>query len=322
MTIADPDPNRHLTAAELTTLLADPLATHSEEWGERLTLVSFAQQKTGTDSTTKVKVLTASGKPVAVVSCSRPASPDLVMRGVERADAVRALVGPELGAAIIQPVASGYIDGRSYAILPWCTDLSANRYLRFVQRTILKPSLLKWLRNAVRAAATAHGARPDTATAFADNILRMEQITGIPAEARAAIRTALNRLETGAWRPCHVFDHNDLWDGNVMLPGQRTWPARGPAPFVLIDWVGAEATGYGIMDLIRLSRFLKLSPSELWREVQAHCEGMRCEYVDAPGHLLAAAGHLHQHLECFPADRFLAMFNACWKNLARALESR
>ena len=319
MTNADTDPNRHLTAAELTELLKDPLVTYGKRLGAPLKLIGFAQQKTGQDSTTKVKVLTQSGKPIAVVSCSRPASPDLVIRGVERAEAVRKLVGPELGTVIIQPVASGYADGRSYAILPWCTDLSPNRYLRFVQRTLLKQRLLQWLRAAVASSATSHGLREENKIAFAERLRHMAQVSGIPDTARSAIRTALNRLDSDAWQPRHVFDHNDLWDGNVMLPGQRVWPSRGPHAFVLIDWVGAEAKGYGITDLIRLSRFLKLSPRELRNEVEAHCSGMRCDLEDAPGHLLAASGNLHQNLECFPEERFLSMFNACWKNLTEAL---
>lgn len=317
-----PDPNRHLTAAELTELLSDTLVSYGNDFGARLKLVPFLQQKAGADSTTKVMVQTEGGRRVAVVSCARPASPDLVMRGVERAESVRNLLGNELGAVIIKPLASGYIDGRSYAIFPWCTDLSSNRYMRFIQRSILKRPLLKWLRAAVAATATAHDQPKENTITFAAKLREMESVTGIADTARSAIRTAFQRLESGAWKPHHVFDHNDLWGGNVLLPGQHTVPPVRRYPFVLIDWVGAETHGYGITDLIRLARFLKLPAVELRREIEVHCAKMHCAPEDAPGHLLAASGHLHQNLEYFPEERFLEMFNTSWHYLTDALSQK
>lgn len=315
------DANRHLTADELTRLLADELDAYETQVGESLCLVMFPVQKTGRDSTTKVMVKSARGRCLAVVSCSRPASPHLVMRGVERAEAVRSLLGHSLGAAIIKPVAFGYIEGRSYAILPWCSDLSENRLVRYTQRALLKRPLLSWLRAAVAAAAAAHGENAGNAAVFAEKLRRMESVAGIEESARTAIRTALERLESEAWRPRHVFDHNDLWGGNVLLPGKRILPPSSD-PFVLIDWVGAESVGYGITDLIRLARFLKLSRAELRAEMEAHCRGMHCAIEDAAGHFFAASGHLHQHLEYFPEDRFLAMFHACWRYAQLALAER
>ncbi len=318
--MSDTDANRHLTAEELTRLLADELDAYETQVGESLCLVAFPVQKTGRDSTTKVMVKDARGRCLAVVSCARPASPHLVMRGVERAEAVRSLLGHSLGAAIIKPVASGYVEGRSYAMLPWCSDLSEHRLIRYAQRTLLKRPLLSWLRAAVAAAATAHGENAGNPPVFASKLRRMETLSGIGESARTAIRTALDRLESEAWRPRHVFDHNDLWEGNILLPGKRIRPPR-KTPFVLIDWVGAESSGYGITDLIRLARFLKLSPAELRVEIEAHCRSLHCTIHDAAGHFLAASGHLHQNLEYFPEDRFLAMFHACWLYLQEALNT-
>jgi len=91
------------------------------------------------------------------------------------------------------------------------------------------------------------------------------------------------------------------------------------SPFVLIDWAGANQYGYGIYDLIRLARALKLSPASLRRELITHSKALQCEPQDTRGHLLATFGRLHQHLECFPEERFVETLRACLGTMERAL---
>ncbi len=74
-----------------------------------------------------------------------------------------------------------------------------------------------------------------------------------------SITYALDRTESGVWQPRHTIDHNDFWLNNVMLPAQDQAKTRQKYPFILIDWSGANPYGYGIYDLFRIARSLKLS---------------------------------------------------------------
>jgi hypothetical protein len=309
--------NSHVRPEFLKFALVDQLERLSNKVGEELELEFLHRQKDGVDTTTKVLARTNSGRPIAVVVCSRPAAPDLVARGLRMAESIRGLVGREFGESIIKPLASGDVDGRSYMILPFYHDFSSFKLLRTAQRLQMHRPLLGWLAGATRAAAQSHrdGAAADRN--FTIMLRHVERATVFDEGIRAAARESLRRLESQIWLPRHTFDHNDFWLGNVMRVS-RSDPRR-QYPFILIDWAGANDMGYGIYDLLRLARSLKLSIHALRRELMLHSDALQCSLEDTRGHFLAAIGRLHQHIEHFPEERLCKLVRYCWAYLNRAL---
>ena len=72
-------------------------------------------------------------------------------------------------------------------------------------------------------------------------------------------------------------------------------------------------------DLIRLARALKMSNAQLRTQLIAHSTALECELQDSQGHLLAALGRMHIHLEHFPERNFVRTFLACWQSIQHAI---
>lgn len=304
--------NEHMSVAALRSLLADDLAWFEQAIGQRISVEPLGKLKSVADATTKMLLRTTSGQPAAVIVCSRPLAPELIARGTQVAEAIAELIGDPYAGAIIRPIRSGYADGCSYVILPHCREFSRFKPLRIIQQLRMRRPLLRWLCDATAAAAGTHSSGEDAAAAYASVLQHLQRQELFTDDMQLAIRQSLQRLESGRWQPRHAFDHNDLWMGNVMLPGRFDRSAKTHYPFVLIDWAGANSKGFGIYDLVRLARALKLSNSEIRRQLIAHAAALRCDLQDTRGHLFAALGRLHQHLEYFPEPRFVQTAQACW----------
>lgn len=292
------------------------LASFEAQVHQRITIESLGEDKDVEDSPTKMLIRGADGTPLSVLFYSRIEAPDMAWRTVRKAEAVRALIGEDLGEAIIQTLASGYVEGRSYAIMPFQNDLSSKRIARFFQKRRLRRPLLGWLRESVAAAAASNGRRAGGAEDYVQKLQRLGRTEGIDASIRDAIDKSLDRIGSGKWKPCHSFDHNDLWQGNVMLPerGKRAASASR-FPFVIIDWAGANPKGYGMVDLLSFASSFAISKPEFEREVRLHCQALGCEPEDARGHLLACFGNACENLGHFPVDAFLGAVDKFWIKL-------
>ncbi|MCC6907838.1 MAG: hypothetical protein IT430_07860 [Phycisphaerales bacterium] len=315
------DENSHITMEVLEPLLRPSLEALELQLGPNLSLSPLGRLKPGIDSTTKGLIENGSGEAVAVVVCSRPSSPLLVARGTERAERIRSMLGERLGAAIIAPIYSGVIDGRSYVVLPVARDLPSNRLVLRWRLWSLRRTLLDWLADAVRAAAIAQRITPQSDSQFSLALSHLGSQAFLDSATKTAVNESLNRLHAGQWSPLHTFDHNDLWYGNILQPLTSAKRDGTKWPFVLIDWAGANPRGYGVYDLIRLSRSLQLSSARLGRELVRHARALECEPADLRGHFLASMGHLHRHLEHFPLERFVEVFKSCWLTLDRGLDT-
>ncbi|MCK5601203.1 hypothetical protein KAR91_05020 [Candidatus Pacearchaeota archaeon] len=310
--------NKHISVGALTAFLTDELSELEAQLGECVELELLGRQKDGEDSTTKILVRTKRGHPAAVIVCSRTVAPGLVERGTKVAETIRAIIGEQLGQAIIRPLSHGYIDDRSYVMLPYCREFSSWKPIRVFQRLWLQRHILYWLRKSTETAAEKIELSKDSPASFISMLRYLEQQHFVDDDLQRAITRALDRIETGSWMPRHTIDHNDFWLGNVMLP-VRTKSKKHLFPFVIIDWAGANPYGYGIYDLIRIARGLKLSDTALRREIDFHCTALQCKPEDTQGHLLATLARLHQNLECFPESRYLETFSICWMKLSKAL---
>ena len=313
-----PATNEHISPEFVTRGLAPLLAEIEDTLEEPVHLSWLGRQKKGADNTTRLLVNSRSGTPHAVIVFSRPAAPELVARAGAVAESIRDLVGEALGCVIPKPLFTGHHEGRSYMVLPCYRELSGNRFVGVLQRRRLRRPVMNWLQEACGNATQAMRDLP-AAEGFAVRLEYLRDQHFLNREPRAAIDGLLARLKAGEWHPRHTFDHNDMWIGNIMLPGTTPLGGLIESPFVLIDWAGANPHGYGVYDVVRMGMAFGLAPARLRRELQAHCAHLACEPQDARGHLLASLARLHEHLEHFPEERYIATFNRCWHTINEAL---
>lgn len=259
------------------------------------------------DATAKALLLVRR-RPAAVALWSGPAAPDMVGRGVLRAREARSLLGPRLGGVVLEPIAFGEAEGRTFAILPWRRPLSRSHLGWRLQRPMIAARVLGWLDEAARQTA-AQGPSD-----FRTPLAHAEADAGLPNDLRADAAAALSRLERGAWSPRHVLDHNDLWKSNVLLGG-----ADGAAvQITIIDWAGSNPAGFGVYDAVRFGKSMRLSPGTLHRVLTRQCAALGSDRADAMGHLLAAIGRLGMHLDQFPRERYATLAASCWRSVREA----
>lgn len=272
--------------------------------------------------TARVLVEAPSGSPAAVLICSPPSQPDHVERAVARAQQAGEALGEELGRPVLRPLTHGWYEGLSYVVWPHRLPLSNQRGLWRLQRYWLRPHLFRWLRQATRHTLQSPSSS-GTETGFVVPLQALVDCPELNPRIRAHGAAALSRLRAGTWLPVHVFEHNDLWKGNILLnaPMSRClWSAPAEGLFSVIDWWGAKVSGHGFYDLIRLAQSWQLPRGQLAAEVEAHCHILNCNLADARSHLLASLGALRLNLEGFPVERFVAVADSCCQTLDSILE--
>ncbi len=309
------------TINDLSQWLEGPLADVLGDRYGKLDVSLLSQDNTVADGTTVLLLRDLAGQSRAVVLCSAPASPGKVQRAMQYAHQAKAILGASTGVHIRDPLAEGSVRGLSYAVLPYCNELSDSRPVWWIQRALLRPLIFEWLRRVTECTVRdVELAAVDRS--FAEPLRRMASLEPINDRLRAAAERATERLVAGAWTPRHVLMHGDLWKDNILIrPAKRAveqWKWRDR--FVIIDWAGSEIHGYAMYDLVRMAQSMGLNAKNLRREVERHCRLLRCEPADAMSYLLAALGHIAMNLEHFPIDRYARMAKSCLTTLEQALE--
>lgn len=283
---------------------------------DRMTVLA-AGRETLEDDPTKY-LLSRGRRPVAVVLRSPSAAPDIVARGAARAAEARARLGPDLGRVVLEPLAQGLWEGRSWAAVPWKRPLSFHPLRWRIQRRRLGPHLLGWLDRAV---ATTRAVVP---VSERERVVRapLEALAAdpaLPAGLRSDARAALGRLASGTFAPLHVLSHNDLWRGNVLLPRDAADRRACPHGFYLIDWAGSRPRGFPFLDLGRLALSLDLEGPRLRRAVAGQCRALGCEPDEAASHLACGLAEAASDLDQWPIEAFRALATRVHERLAPCL---
>lgn len=260
------------------------------------------------------------GVPRAVAQLSSPLAPDMVVRGVTRANAMRRALDSAAAAPVLPTLASGAFEGASFALWPFCQRVP-NRATDLIARRVLERPVLRWLREIAE-----QTARPVPAAAITEQVDRqlcaMATHAALSPRARLAARTALQRLDRGLWRPMHVAMHGDLHAGNLLLDeGDATGRAGLPwrERIVVIDWCGSSLSGRPLYDLIRIAESMRTPLGLLAQELDAHCALLGGTRDDAVAHTAASLADLGAHLECFPVELYRALADRVLGRLDMAL---
>lgn len=267
------------------------------------------------DSSTVLLARDARGRPGAVVLVSARAHPEAVRESVARARSAAADLGEELGRRVLLPLGEGRVMGLSYAILPYGQRLCSWPVIGRLQRRLLLPALLDWLRGVAQQTRTP--AQPGHTRARIEALHAFARRHGLPAVGRLAA-FAGDRLTASAWHPVHVAMHADLWSGNLLIAPPRAGASRAER-LVMVDWGAYTRQGHGLFDLLKAAYSLRCPPRLLRRELLAHCRMLECEVEDAISNLAASLGCIVQSIGHFPPARFGRMAHECIATLEAAL---
>jgi len=255
------------------------------------------------DAPSRTVVLGARGEPIAVLFVSTPVDATYVARNVAKAEKARRILGEDLGSVILEPLVDGEFRGLSFALWPWHRPMSSVRGLARLQKRLLSGRVLAWLRGATEATVR----EPDAdrlATIYTESLTRMAHDDDLPVSVRNVSKDALDRLESGAWRPRVVLQHKHIGGGNILLPHGRDGRVRFPRGFIVIDWAGANFSGYPFSNLLAFARDFRVRPSMLRAELACHCHISSCAPRDVLPYVLAALGFYRAQLGNFPEAQF------------------
>lgn len=240
-------------------------------------------------------------------------NPDLVARGVRNINATRQQVSARTAAPVIAPIDEGVVMGMSYAIWPMLIPVPSGKLRSYLIRRKLDPVVLNWL----------HALCAETKTELVD--LERDGLSAClellaqdhkhSSLIRKAAETAARRLADRAWTPVHCVQHSDLWMGNVMLA-----PKEIEADFAVIDWAGANLSGFPFIDLCRFAISSRIPSSLVLDAVRRELNALDCAPEDVMSYVLGALGQIQSNLEFFPEDLFRGMFAETTGFAARVID--
>jgi thiamine kinase-like enzyme len=249
------------------------------------------------DSTTSILIKNKKNKKIAVLLCAKSENSKNIERNVVNAQKAKRVVP---GNAILDHLFYQVKEGISCAAWPYCEPLSENSLLGPIQRRLITPSILKWLRDLTQNSLKKASLEEQNK----DFIIPLENLASnkkIDKELHVAIKQAIDNCQKNSWVPQFVLAHNDLRKCNILHGCTRG------SSFTVIDWAGAQFNGYAIYDLVCISSSLNISPERFVGELREHCRLLGCDIKDATSYLLASLANLGMNLECFPEESYSSL---------------
>lgn len=246
------------------------------------------------DATMKFLVPTPAGH-AGFMLMSGEASPSLVSRAVHNIRIARDSVSARTGALILPPVATGTVEGRTFAVWPMKRPfLASTRVMQRLNGLSYAKTISRWVASLCHETLV-----PATAETVLGDLNVIVEDSAFSNEIRRAAEHAAGRVCAGQWQPMHCLHHGDLWSGNLLLPTYWDVPS-----FYVIDWAGMQRQGYPFLDLARMLMSLRCDAqfnAGCITNLRAH---IGCDKDAVVGYILSACGRLGANLEHFPPDRF------------------
>ena len=259
------------------------------------------------DAPTRSYITNERHEKIAILFVSNEVSPGLVGRSVDNGIEVKTILGNDLGAVVLDPIAHGIYRDLSYSIWPLQRDLSSSFLWGRVQRRLLVPRVVDWLEAVARRTLRRNLNAELTERVYLNPLSAFGKNQQYPAHLTALARQALARVQKETLQPFAVLQHSDLWLGNVLLPQRLVDMLHKEHGFYVIDWGGATPSGLPFFDVVRFAASVRPSRTYFKHIIAQHCGMLACEMADAKLYLIAALANVGQHLEHFPESRYLAM---------------
>lgn|GEM_PF-1660658 len=295
--------------------------------GDTKPLFSYNQ---AADSAQKFLIRDTKGENRAVVHYSTTYDPLAVQDMICRVYSARQAIGSDLEAYILNPLEQGDLEGLSYGVFNYQKPLAKNKIFWLFQRVAIAPHLLEFLIDLVKVTKASMSSE-QIEERFGRSLQSISTFDGLSGSIQTAAKESLQRLEQHLWTPRTVLMHGDLWRGNVLLtqPTAKVSSEAEPSTsasnkstsnkIVLIDWAASLVHGYAIFDLVRMAESFGLSPKQLRKNLEIHCQILGCDVQDSKSYLLSAMGHIGRDLRHFPVANFLRMCESTVTTLDKAL---
>ena len=251
------------------------------------------------DATVKLVCVSDNG-PSYFVTVSGDGNPDLVARATRNIQQIRRLLSERAAEPVLEPLETGVVLGRSFAVWPMLPVFPQGRVPRYLAKRLIRPDMLDWISEVYDETHTC--ANAVERQVIAANLTKLIEDRHHPDRLRKAAERAAERLEAEQWAPFHCVQHSDLWLGNVMLA-----PAGSSRSFCVIDWAGASCKGYPFFDLFRFALSANLSHRLVKARVKRQLGQQGADPVDGVSHVLCAVGDMQAQLEFFPEELFRRM---------------
>ena len=256
---------------------------------------------------------------MAVLFLANTQHPDYVALHVGKTSSAKRLLGPELGSAILEPLASGTFGGRSFVAWPWCRSLSQSRPVRYAQKYVLVRRVLSWLRCMTSHTKACLGAE-HRAELYDIPLQRLAADPRFDRPMREMAQRASDGLAAGFWHPYSVLEHHDFGLWNMLLPCRRTVPPDSRARFFVTDWGDSSPVGRAFCDLVYFCSGLNAFPVLLRTEIIAHCGMLGCTPNDAMFYLLAGLWANETMIGRFPMEQYLEACRRTFSHLREAID--
>ena len=255
------------------------------------------------DATQKFLVyITGNKQPKAFVLLSPSKKPNVIKSGHIKLKGLANNIGSKLAQNLLMPLEIGESNGLSYSISAYHRPLHTTFLLKQMDNLRVRASLVNWVIDVAKAT-RAIASVAEIETQFTQPLMALSQANGVKPAYKNSITEAIEAINNGAWQPCFVSAHNDLWRGNVL--------SSNNTKFVLIDWDGVTLKGYAFYDLVRVAGSFNLSKAKFQVALQQYCAVMDCDKKQAKYYLISAFAFLYADLGDWQYERFLILLNDC-----------
>lgn len=256
----------------------------------------------------------------AVLTVANEQFPASVSESVKKIDSLVAKLDPGLGRHILQPSSSGKYNQVSYALWSRHRPISGNRILRRIQVISVHGKLVNWISDIGGMSRRPVETQQQLEQQHLEPLRFLIDQASFPDKIKRLAEATLQSITAGIFRPFSVIQHGDFWYGNILL--DKSWPCslRSAIPFLVIDWRGANLSGYPFIDMLRYLESIGTDSNGVTRHILEYGSNCNLSPADILHYTCSYAGHLGLNRDEFPFERYLRLIENLIETSSLCLE--
>jgi len=241
----------------------------------------------------------------AVLAWSSKQYPDAMAEDCRYAGKAVEMLLPRVRSVVLTPLSEGFWENRSYVIWPYVNALGRRRLNLSLNRILYQSRVISWCREAGKATShTPSGKQIDSH--FLDPLTYISENGDFPDHIRTLALDFQRKLRDGSWKPKLLFQHGDLWPGNVLGPNRES---RRDFGITIIDWRGSTSEGYPFNDLLYYLKHGFTSKISVYirKQIHSYSKSLGIDSCEISGYALSSLGHYGLNLKNFPYDSYRSL---------------